>query len=69
MNKISNGCIGKVFQPHINQNQPALAQPKNRKNRFIERINRLFNTGLFNKLLKHPKKTKRQKSHHPIRVS
>ncbi|UBX50374.1 hypothetical protein LDO51_06185 [Providencia alcalifaciens] len=58
MNKISNGCTGKISQPHIEQNQSALAKPKNKKNVFIERINRLFNTKLFNALLKHPKKTK-----------
>lgn len=58
MNKISNGCTGKISQPHIEQNQSALAKPKNKKNVFIERINRLFNTTLFNTLLKHPKKTK-----------
>lgn len=31
MNRISNGCAGKVFQPHIEQNQSALAKPKNKK--------------------------------------
>lgn len=58
MKKISYEYTGKILQPHIEQNQSALAQPKNKKNLFIKRINRLFNTGLFNKLLKHPKKTK-----------
>lgn len=61
MNRISNGCRDKVSQSYIEQNQSTLAQPKNGKNLFIERLNRLFNTGLFNKLLKHPKKTKNTK--------
>ena len=54
MKSIGNGCTSKISQPHIDQKQPALAKPKNRNNAFIERL-----TGMFNKLLKHPKKTKK----------
>ncbi|HHR6080536.1 TPA: hypothetical protein ACS7ZY_002931 [Providencia alcalifaciens] len=59
MKSIGNGCTSKISQSYIDQNQPTLAQPKNKKNMFIKGINRLFNTGLFNKLLKHPKKTEK----------
>lgn len=38
MKSIGNGCTSKISQPHIDQNQPALAQPKNKKNVFIEGI-------------------------------
>ena len=58
MKKISHEYTGKILQPHIEQNQSALAKPKNKKNGFIERVNGLFNTCLFNTLLKRPKKTK-----------
>lgn len=58
MKQISHEYTGKILQPHIEQNQSALAKPKNKKNGFIERVNRLFNTNLFNTLLKRPKKAK-----------